>query len=110
MYISYRLRQCGRASAAVFAGFSASKSIRDALRAGGAEGTTFSSSAWLESLWVALFGGAMGAGLALASVRMLKATAGFAIPRLDAVRVSWRGLAFCFGAAVLAAILAGFAL
>ena len=60
-----------------------------------------------ESALLALAGGALGAGLAFGIVKLLKAIGGSAIPRLDAVSTGGP-VFFCFGAAVLAAALAGF--
>ena len=60
-----------------------------------------------ESLLLALLGGALGVGLAIAAVRVLKVIGGFAIPRLDSVTVGWPVLAFCFVSAIIAALLAG---
>ena len=62
-----------------------------------------------ESLLVALSGGALGIGLAAGILKALEATGGHAIPRLDAVTLGWPVLAFCLGAAVAAAVIAGFA-
>ncbi len=60
-----------------------------------------------ESLVLALLGGMAGAALAYGTVTVLKAIGGFAIPRLDAVAFGWPVWAFCFGATLLAATLAG---
>jgi putative ABC transport system permease protein len=60
-----------------------------------------------ESLFLGLLGGGLGVFLAVATVRLLKAIGGFAIPRLDAVTLGWPVVGFCFGLAVLAAALAG---
>lgn len=60
-----------------------------------------------ESLLLALLGGACGVGLAFGIVKLFKLIGGHAIPRLDAVTAGWPVLAFGFGAAVLAAVLAG---
>ena len=60
-----------------------------------------------ESLVVALAGAALGAGLASGIVTVLKAIAGHAVPRLDAVQVGWPVFAFGALAAVLAAGVAG---
>src|SRR6185436_7166601 len=60
-----------------------------------------------ESLLLALLGGAVGAGLAVWCVRLLKLIAGAGIPRLDAVRIGWPLIAFCLGAAVVAGLFAG---
>lgn len=60
-----------------------------------------------ESLLLALFGGALGVGLALGAVRVLKLVGGHAIPRLDAVTTGWPVVGSALGAAVLAAVLAG---
>jgi len=60
-----------------------------------------------ESALLALIGGAMGVGLAFGVVKIFKAIAGHAIPRLDAVTTGWPVLACGLGAAMLAAVLAG---
>ena len=60
-----------------------------------------------EGIVLALFGGALGAGLAVATIKLLKTIGTTAIPRLDAVQIGSPILAFCFGSAVLAAALAG---
>jgi putative ABC transport system permease protein len=62
-----------------------------------------------ESLLLALLGGVLGAALAVAAVKWLKATAGAAIPRLDAVTLGWPVPASCFAAALLVATIAGLA-
>jgi len=62
-----------------------------------------------ENLLLALTGGILGTAVAVTTVRVLKATAGAAIPRLDAVTVGWPTLAFCVGATLLAAVMAGLA-
>jgi putative ABC transport system permease protein len=61
----------------------------------------------IESVSVALVGGAAGVGLALGIVHVFKAIGGHAIPRLDSVTTGWPLLAFGFGAAFVAALLAG---
>jgi putative ABC transport system permease protein len=61
----------------------------------------------VESLLLALLGGACGIGLAFGIVKLFKLVGGHAIPRLDAVTTGWPVLAFGFGAAILAALLAG---
>jgi putative ABC transport system permease protein len=61
----------------------------------------------VESLLVAISGGILGTALATAIVKVLKATAGAAIPRLDAVSVGWPTLSFCFAVTLLAAMIAG---
>src|SRR2546421_2977556 len=61
-----------------------------------------------ESLLLALLGGAFGVGLAFGVVKLFKVIAGHAIPRLDGVTAGWAVLAWGLGAAVLAAVLAGF--
>ena len=53
-------------------------------------------------------GGPLGAALADATVKVLKATGGGAIPRLDSVSLGWQTTFFCFAAALVAAIIAGF--
>jgi len=61
----------------------------------------------IEILLLAVLGGLLGAGLAYGTVKLLKIVAGPAIPRLDAVSVSWPALGFCLGTSALAAALAG---
>ena len=61
----------------------------------------------IESVSIALAGGAAGLALALAIVRVFKAIGGHAIPRLDAVTTGWPLLAFGLFAAIVAAVLAG---
>ncbi len=60
-----------------------------------------------ESLVLALAGAALGAGLATGIVRLLKAVAGQAVPRADAVHIGWPVFAFGFLAALVAAGIAG---
>jgi putative ABC transport system permease protein len=60
-----------------------------------------------ESLLLAVIGGVFGIGLGFTIVRLFKAIGGHAIPRLDAVTTGWPVLACGFGAAILAAGLAG---
>ena len=60
-----------------------------------------------ESLLLALFGGALGVGLAFGAVRLFKAIAGHAVPRLDGVTAGWGVLGWGLGAAMLAAFVAG---
>src|SRR6266705_3870336 len=62
----------------------------------------------MESLLLALFGGAFGVGLAFGVVKVFKLIAGHAVPRLDGVTAGWAVLAWGLGAAVLAAVFAGF--
>jgi len=61
----------------------------------------------VESLLLALAGGALGVVLAIAIVRGFQAVAGHAIPRLDAVALGWPVLLFGLGCAVVATLLAG---
>lgn len=61
----------------------------------------------MESLLLALGGGAFGVGLAFGIVKLFKLIGGHAIPRLDAVTTGLPVLAAGLGAAVLAAVLAG---
>lgn len=61
----------------------------------------------IESLLLALAGGALGVGLALGAVKLFKLIGGHAIPRLDAVTTGWPVLAFGLASAVFAALLAG---
>jgi len=61
----------------------------------------------IESLAVALAGGAAGIALAFGIVRLFKAIGGHAIPRLDAVTTGWPLLIFGFAAALVAALAAG---
>ena len=60
-----------------------------------------------ESLLLALIGGAFGVGLAFGAVRLFKAIAGHAVPRLDGVTAGWTVLGWGLGAAVLAAFVPG---
>jgi putative ABC transport system permease protein len=60
-----------------------------------------------ESLLLALIGGGFGVGLAFAAVRVFKAIAGHAVPRLDGATAGWAVLGWGLGAAVLAAFFAG---
>jgi len=60
-----------------------------------------------ESLLLALIGGALGVGLAFGAVRLFKAIAGHAVPRLDGVTAGWAVLGWGLGAAILAAFFAG---
>jgi putative ABC transport system permease protein len=61
----------------------------------------------IESVSIALVGGTAGVGLALGIVKVFKLIGGHAIPRLDSVTTGWPLLAFGFGSALLAALLAG---
>ncbi|MGA7237681.1 MAG: ABC transporter permease [Bryobacteraceae bacterium] len=61
----------------------------------------------MESLLLALTGGALGIGIAFAVVNAFKTIGGHAIPRLDAVTTGWPVLAFGFASATVAAVLAG---
>jgi putative ABC transport system permease protein len=61
----------------------------------------------VESLLLALGGGALGMGLAFGIVKVFKLIGADAIPRLDAVTAGWPVLAGGLSAAVLAAVLAG---
>jgi putative ABC transport system permease protein len=60
-----------------------------------------------ESLVLALAGAALGAGLASGIIALLKAIAGQAVPRADAVHVGWPVFAFGLLAAIAAAGAAG---
>jgi putative ABC transport system permease protein len=60
-----------------------------------------------EGLLLALFGGALGVGLAFGVVRLFKLIGGHAIPRLDAVTTGWVVLAWGLGSAIVTALLAG---
>src|SRR5262245_43138343 len=61
----------------------------------------------IESLVLALVGGLLGVALAFGIVGIVKAVGGPPIPRLDAVTAGWPLLAWGFGAAVVAALVAG---
>jgi putative ABC transport system permease protein len=61
----------------------------------------------VESLLLAVGGGALGVGLAFGILKLFKLIGAHAIPRLDAVAAGWPVLAGGFGAAALAAVLAG---
>ena len=60
-----------------------------------------------ESLVLALAGAALGAGLATTIITLLKAIAGQAVPRADAVHVGWPVFVFGLLAAMVAAGIAG---
>jgi putative ABC transport system permease protein len=60
-----------------------------------------------ESMLLAILGGALGVGLALGAVKLFKAIAGHAVPRLDGVTAGWAVLGWGLGLAVLAAFFAG---
>jgi putative ABC transport system permease protein len=62
----------------------------------------------IESLVIALVGGACGAALALGIIKVFKLIAGPAIPRLDAVSAVWPVLASGLGLAIVGALVAGF--
>src|SRR4029079_19524817 len=62
-----------------------------------------------ESLVVAVAGAALGAGLAAGIVTLLKAIAGQAVPRADAVHVGWPVVAFGALAAIVGAGVGGVA-
>jgi len=61
----------------------------------------------IESLLLALLGGALGVGLAIGIVRIFKVIAGPAIPRLDAVTTVWPVLLSGLAVAVIGALVAG---
>src|SRR5439155_2503912 len=63
----------------------------------------------IETLLLAFLGGALGVGLAATIVKAIRIIGAHAIPRLDAVMVGGPALAFCFGSAVVAAVIAGLA-
>ena len=60
----------------------------------------------MESLLLALLGGAIGVGLAFGAVKLFKVIAGHAVPRLDGVTAGWAVLGWGLGVAVLAAFFA----
>jgi putative ABC transport system permease protein len=60
-----------------------------------------------ESLLLAIFGGALGVGLAIFAVNLFKVIAVHAVPRLDGVTTGWAVLGWGLGAALLAAFFAG---
>jgi putative ABC transport system permease protein len=60
-----------------------------------------------ESMLLALAGGVLGAIFSMSIVKVLRATSGAAIPRLDAVTISWPVLFYCCLTALVAAGLAG---
>jgi putative ABC transport system permease protein len=78
--------------------------MRSALGAG--RGRLFRQ-ALTESLLLAIVGSALGAALAAGIVTLLKAVAGQAVPRADAVHIGWQVFAFGFLAAIVAAGVAG---
>jgi putative ABC transport system permease protein len=61
----------------------------------------------MESLLLALTGGALGVGLAFGIVKLFKLIAGHAIPRLDGVTAGWAVLVWGLGAAIVASVFAG---
>ncbi len=61
----------------------------------------------IESLLLAVAGGALGAGLAFGVVKLFKLIGGHAIPRLDAVTAGWPVIAWGLGSAIFSALLAG---
>ena len=61
----------------------------------------------MESLLIALSGGAIGVLLAYAGVRVLATTAPIDIPRLDEVHVSLTALFFAFGVSAVCGIVCG---
>jgi putative ABC transport system permease protein len=61
----------------------------------------------MESLLVAVLGGAFGVALAFGAVKLFKVIAGHAVPRLDGVTAGWGILGWGLGAASLAAFFAG---
>jgi putative ABC transport system permease protein len=75
----------------------------------GAQRTRLFLQALTESLVLSFFGGLLGAAFAMSTIQVLKGIGGSAIPRLDAVTISWPLLACCFAAAVLAAVFSGLA-
>jgi len=60
-----------------------------------------------ESLLLAIFGGALGVGLAILAVNLFKTIAGHAVPRLDGLTVGWAILGWGLGLALFAAFFAG---
>ena len=60
-----------------------------------------------DSLLLALLGGAVGVGFAIATVAAFKSVAATAVPRLDAVTVGLPVVAFGLGSTLLACVLAG---
>lgn len=61
----------------------------------------------MESLLLAVLGGAFGVGLAFGAVKLFKVIAGHAVPRLDGVTAGWAVLGWGLGAALIAAFCAG---
>lgn len=60
-----------------------------------------------ESLVLALFAGALGAGLGFGIIRVFQLIGASAIPRLDAVHMGWPVLGWAMATAVVAALAAG---
>jgi len=60
-----------------------------------------------ESLLLAFLGGTLGITLAGGLINLFKAVGGHAVPRLESVSIGWPVLAWGFGAATLAALVAG---
>jgi predicted permease len=73
----------------------------------GASKVQLVSSRLTESLVLAFIGGATGAGLAFAGVRLFIAVVPASVPRLDEVRVSMPVLLFAAGVSIVAAISSG---
>jgi len=73
----------------------------------GAQQSRLFRQALTESLLLALAGGSLGVVLAIAIIKILTAIGGSAIPRLDAVKISWPVSACCFVSAIAATVLAG---
>jgi putative ABC transport system permease protein len=61
----------------------------------------------MESLLLAILGGALGVALAFGAVKLFKVVAGHAVPRLDGVTAGWGVLGWGLAAAMLAAFFAG---
>lgn len=61
----------------------------------------------IESLLLALCGGAFGVALAFGAVKLFKVIAEHAVPRLDGVTAGWAVLAWGLAAAVVASVFAG---
>lgn len=78
--------------------------VRSALGAGG---WPLFRQVTMESLLLAVLGGAMGVGVGIGVVKLFKLIGGHAIPRLDSVTTGWPMLACGLGSAILASVMAG---
>ena len=62
-----------------------------------------------EALWLAAFGGLLGAALAIAAIQALRAVMATALPQMAAVSLDWRVFAFGLAAVLLSGLLCALA-